>query len=46
MYLVAIQDPAVLRELIDLAPTYAPEDFYALVQQRSVAIVTTVIVST
>jgi two-component system KDP operon response regulator KdpE len=37
MYLAAIQDQAVLNELIEMAPRYAPEDFYALVQQRSVA---------
>jgi ParB family chromosome partitioning protein len=37
MYLAPIQEPSVLEGLIALAPQYAPEDFYALVQQRSVA---------
>jgi ParB-like chromosome segregation protein Spo0J len=37
MYLAGTKDPALLSELIELAPHYAPEDFYALVQQRSVA---------
>jgi two-component system, OmpR family, KDP operon response regulator KdpE len=37
MYLAPISDPDLLHELIKLAPTTTPEDFYALVQQRSVA---------
>jgi two-component system, OmpR family, KDP operon response regulator KdpE len=37
MYLAGIRDPGVLTELIELAPRYTPEDFYALVQQRTVA---------
>ena len=37
MYLAPIQEPSVLEGLIALAPQYAPEDFYALVQQRTVA---------
>ncbi len=37
MYLAGTRDPALLSELIGLAPRYPPEDFYTLVQQRSVA---------
>ena len=37
MYLAPVQDPAILEELIGLAPRCAREDFYALVQQRTVA---------
>jgi two-component system KDP operon response regulator KdpE len=37
MYLAGTRDPALLSELIELAPRYSPEDFYTLVQQRSVA---------
>ena len=35
-HLVGVRDPALLMELIGLAPRYPPEDFYALVQQRTV----------
>jgi two-component system KDP operon response regulator KdpE len=37
MYLAGTRDPALLSELVELAPRYSPEDFYILVQQRSVA---------
>jgi len=37
MYLAGTRDPALLSELVELAPRYSPEDFYTLVQQRSVA---------
>jgi two-component system KDP operon response regulator KdpE len=37
MYLAPIQDSPILEELIRLGPQYTPEDFYALVQQRTVA---------
>lgn len=37
MYLVGISDAGLLHELIERAPRYSPEDFYALVQQRTVA---------
>ncbi len=37
MHLVRVADPALLAELIGLAPRYPPEDFYALVQQRTAA---------
>src|SRR5579859_7676430 len=37
MYLGGITDPDLLQELIALAPQYTPEDFYTLVQQRTVA---------
>ena len=37
MYLAGISEPGLLQELIELAPRYGPEDFYTLVQQRTVA---------
>jgi hypothetical protein len=37
MYLAGIKDPALLNALIELAPHYAPEEFYTVVQQRCVA---------
>jgi two-component system KDP operon response regulator KdpE len=37
MYLAGIRDPALVSELVELAPRYSPEDFYILVQQRCVA---------
>jgi two-component system, OmpR family, KDP operon response regulator KdpE len=37
MSLAGLSDGTLLDELIDLAPRYAHEDFYALVQQRTVA---------
>jgi hypothetical protein len=37
-HLVGVRDPALLMELIGLAPRYPPEDFYALVQQRTVSV--------
>jgi two-component system KDP operon response regulator KdpE len=37
MCLAGVSDPDLLSELIDAAPRYSHEDFYALVQQRSVA---------
>jgi two-component system, OmpR family, KDP operon response regulator KdpE len=35
MYLAGISDDDLLVELIDLAPRYSADDFYALVQQRT-----------
>jgi two-component system, OmpR family, KDP operon response regulator KdpE len=35
MYLVGIGDADVLGELIEVAPGYSPEEFFALVQQRA-----------
>ena len=37
MHLAAVRDPALLLELIEVAPHQAPEDLYALVQQRTAA---------
>jgi two-component system, OmpR family, KDP operon response regulator KdpE len=37
MCLAGLTDPILLAELIESAPRYTHEDFYALVQQRSVA---------
>jgi len=37
MCVAGVSDPRLLSELIDLAPRYSHEDFYALVQQRTVA---------
>jgi two-component system KDP operon response regulator KdpE len=37
MYLAGTKDPGLLSELIELAPRYSPDDFYTLVQQRTVA---------
>jgi ParB family transcriptional regulator, chromosome partitioning protein len=37
MCVAGLSEPKLLAELIDLAPRYSHEDFYALVQQRAVA---------
>jgi two-component system KDP operon response regulator KdpE len=37
MCLAGLREPDALRELIDLAPRYSHDDFYQLVQQRTVA---------
>ncbi len=36
MHLAGVSDPGLLKELIDIARRYTPEDFFALVQQRTV----------
>jgi two-component system KDP operon response regulator KdpE len=37
MHLASVRDPALLLELLELAPRHAPEDLHTLVQQRTAA---------